>query len=87
MPTKIRKNQGITFLFWLKRMQHTALVSKTKVYSLKAREQVFLGLQKVEMDLCNQQVGVGDIVQTDGLKVDTQRTVRLLTNIERFATP
>ena len=28
--TKINKNQEITFLFWLKRMQHTALVSKNK---------------------------------------------------------
>ena len=28
--TKINKNQGTTFLFWLKRMQHTALVSKNK---------------------------------------------------------
>ena len=27
---KINKNQGITFLFLLKRMQHTALVSKNK---------------------------------------------------------
>ena len=28
--TKKNKNQKITFLFWLKRMQHTTLVSKTK---------------------------------------------------------
>ena len=68
-------------------MQHAALVSKTKVYSLKAREQVFLGLQEIEMDLCNQQVGVGDIVQTDGLEVDAQRAIGLLRDVEHFAAP
>ena len=48
--TKINKNQGTTFLFLLKRMQHTALVSKNKNDDEYKRQFKFVNSRDVKVN-------------------------------------